>query len=114
MVSQRDKVYINHILEEISRINIFLTDVNEADFLSGDVWEKHYAVVRGLEIIGEAASSLSTELKTEFSDIPWRLMSDMRNKIIHEYMSVDYTVVWETATVDLPKLVKPLESILES
>ena len=62
---------------------MFLTNINEDDFLSGDIWEKHYAVVRVLEIIGEAASSLSTELKTNFPNIPWRLMSDMRNKIIH-------------------------------
>jgi len=71
------------------------------------------AVIRNLEIIGEAATKLSNELKEKYSQVPWASMVGMRNKIIHEYMGVDYQVVWETIVSDLPQLKVVVEELLK-
>ncbi len=113
MVQDRDHVYLQHILEEIDRIHLFLADTAMEDFLTSDITETHYAVVRSLEIIGEAATKLSNELKEKYSQVPWASMVGMRNKIIHEYMGVDYQVVWETIVSDLPQLKVVVEELLK-
>src|SRR3990167_9902524 len=104
MNPKSDKIYIEHILDEIRRIEDFLQGWIENEFLSSDVTADHYAIVRGLEIIGEAASKVSQEYRNNHSELPWRDMVDMRNKVIHEYLSVEYSVVLKTATEDLPLL----------
>jgi len=113
MVQDKDKVYLQHILDEIYRIDIFLEGKNMDEFVTSDVTETHYAVVRSLEIVGEAASKLSGKLKDEYPQVPWVSIVGMRNKIIHEYMSVDYQVVWETIKSDLPQLRLAIESLLK-
>lgn len=70
--------------------------------------------MRCLEIVGEAASKVSQEYKDSHSELPWRDMIDMRNKVIHEYLNVEYGVVWKTTIEDLPLLRSQIESILRS
>ncbi len=113
MVQDKDKVYLQHILDEIYRIDVFLEGKDMDEFLSSDITETHYAVVRSLEIVGEAASKLSSELKEQYPQVPWVSIVGMRNKIIHEYMGVDYEVVWETIKSDLPKLREVVETLLK-
>ena len=62
------------------------------------------AVVRNFEIIGEAARQVSSDFKAEHSEIEWREISDLRNKIIHEYFGVDYVILWEIIQLNLPSL----------
>jgi len=69
------------------------------------------AVVRNLEIIGEAAKNLSKETKSQYPEIPWREMADMRNKLIHEYFGVDLDIVWKTIKYRLPEVKKNLRKI---
>lgn len=114
MVLKDDKIYLEHILDEIRRIEAFLENWNESSFLSSEVTAEHYAAVRSLEIIGEAASKVSPKYRRLYSELPWRDMIDMRNKVIHEYLNVDYKVVWDTVTKDLPALKKQVENILKS
>ncbi|MEO0563483.1 MAG: HepT-like ribonuclease domain-containing protein, partial [Chloroflexota bacterium] len=71
-----------------------------------------YAVVRGIEIIGEAARHVSEETKATHSSIPWHNMVGMRNRIAYDYMNVDYDIVWEVATVNLPQLIPLLKTVL--
>jgi uncharacterized protein with HEPN domain len=104
------KVYLQHILDEIYRIEVFLQDYDEFQFLDEDPNETHYAVVRCLEIIGEATNKLQKEFIEENPQIPWKEIVNMRNKIIHEYMAVDYEVVWTTCQEDL----KPLREFIET
>jgi len=66
------------------------------------------AVVRQIEIIGEAASKISTTYRQAFPQIPWRKMSDMRNVLIHQYDEVDLHQVWNVAVVHLPQLLKQM------
>ncbi len=112
MVSDRDKVYLQHILDEIENIKLFLSDVDEELFTDSSVSETNYAVVRGLEIIGEAAARVSRELKIAHPEIKWNSIIGMRNKIIHEYLDVDYQVVWDTTHLDLPELKKAIKKLL--
>lgn len=71
------------------------------------------AVVRNLEIIGEASKNISPSTRLLYPDIPWDQMNGMRNILIHEYFGVDVSTVWHTAKIHLPILKKQLESILE-
>ena len=65
-------------------------------------------------MIGEAASKVSQAYRNDHPELPWRDMIDMRNKVIHEYLSVEYSVVWKTATEDLPLLKRQIESVLKA
>ena len=69
------------------------------------------AVVRNLEIIGEAASRIPKEIKDKYPELPWKEMVGMRNKVIHEYFGVDVTILWKTVKEDLPPLKKEIKKI---
>lgn len=71
-----------------------------------------YAVVRALEIIGEATKRIPQSMRDAHSEVPWRAMAGMRDKLIHDYMDVDVVVVWKTATEDLPELGPKLRRIV--
>ena len=70
------------------------------------------AVIRNLEIIGEAAKHIPEDFKEKHLDIPWREMSDMRNLLSHEYFGVNEKLVWNTITTDIPAVISPLEALL--
>ncbi len=76
--------------------------------------EKQYAVLRALEIIGEATKNLSAELKTENSHVDWKHIAGMRDKLIHAYFGVNLPLVWETVKKDLPQLNKQAQKLLTS
>lgn len=69
------------------------------------------SVIRNLEIIGEATKKISKELKSQSPDIPWKEMSGMRDKLIHDYFGVDVDVVWKTVNDDIPFLKSLIETI---
>lgn len=70
------------------------------------------SLVKDIEIIGEAASKISVEVKTKNPDIPWIDIIDMRNHLIHAYFDVDLDIVWDTVRQDLPPLITALEKII--
>ena len=72
------------------------------------------AVLYDFVVIGEAAISVSPDIQTRYSRIPWRLMGDMRNVIAHEYFQVNLRIVWNTARNNLPLLKPQLEALLEA
>jgi len=72
------------------------------------------AVERMLEVMGEAASKVSAGSREELSDLPWREMIGMRNRLIHGYASVDHHIVWNVITLDLPALLHRLREILSA
>lgn len=72
------------------------------------------ALVKSIEIVGEAGASVSPEGRAEIPDIPWRQIVAMRNRLIHAYFDVNLDVVWETVRRDLPPLISTLEKVLES
>jgi uncharacterized protein with HEPN domain len=71
------------------------------------------AVVRNFEIIGEASKNIPDEIQKKNPDIPWKKMVGLRNLISHEYFGIDYEMIWQIATVDLPKNISDLKKIIE-
>ncbi len=106
-----DKVYLKHILDAISDIEKFMHTVSEEGFFRNK--EKQYAVLRALEIIGEATKNLSGELKAKSPEMDWKNIAGMRDKLIHTYFGVNLPLVWETIKKDLPLFRKQVQKILE-
>lgn len=103
----KDEFYQKHILESIDKIKHFISGINYNGFEKDQLIQS--AVVRELEIIGEAAKRLSEEFKNKYKQINWLEIVGMRNKLIHDYFEVDWEIVWKTLVDDLPKLKKILE-----
>lgn len=85
----------------------FVEGITKDLFLS-DI-EKQYAVLHAIEIIGEAASHVSDETKSQFDQIPWRDIRGMRNRLAHEYFAVDLHIVWDTVVCDIEPLIQAME-----
>lgn len=72
------------------------------------------SIVKDVEIVGEAASRVSAELRGRHPELPWAAIVAMRNRLIHAYFDIDRDIVWDTATADLPPLLAAVETILEA
>ena len=103
---ERDEVYVRHILDAIAAVASFLNGLDYGRFTED--LRTQSAVVRQIEIVGEATSRLSEDFRARHDDIPWRDIIGMRNKLVHEYFGVDLEAVWKTATEDLTQLKRQL------
>ncbi len=112
MSSRNDWTYLRHALEAIEAIEGYLRGITFEQFAADRM--RVDAVVRELEIIGEASTKLTTEFLERHADIPFRDAMDMRNFLIHEYFGVNRRIVWDTCQEDLPALKKALESVLRT
>lgn len=108
---KRDKAYLKHILEAISNVEKFTEGVTKEGFFENV--EKQYAVLRGLEIIGEATKNLSRELKAKYREVPWKDIAGMRDKLIHEYFGVNLELVWGTVRNKLPEFKRQILKVLK-
>ncbi len=97
-----DFVYIEHIQSSLKRIISYTTGLNRELFLENLMVQD--AIVRQLEIIGEATKKISLDFRNQHQSIPWIDMAAMRDKLIHDYIDVDFNMVWNTASEDIPKL----------
>ena len=112
---ERVEDYLQHIVEAIVRVTTYLRDTGNLAGFERDRRTQD-AVVRNLEIIGEAANqirAMSPEFVDFHPEVPWIAMRGMRNKIIHGYFDVDWSVVWDTARNDLPGLQRLVEPLLK-
>lgn len=107
---RRDEVYVLDMLIAARKALKFVEGINRNEFEENEVIQN--AVLRPLEIIGEAAARTSANYRKAHSNIPWKEMVDLRNRLIHEYFRVDYGAVWATIQDDLPDLIKLLEPIV--
>lgn len=107
---KRDSLRIRHILEAAEHIADFTRGISEEEFMND--YEKQSAVVKQLEIIGEAASKLSTEFTKEHQEIDWSKVVGMRHKMIHDYFDIDVDIVWTTVTSDVPLLKEAIEKLI--
>ncbi|MFU8861660.1 MAG: DUF86 domain-containing protein [Cyclonatronaceae bacterium] len=112
MSKRKPDVYLKDILESIEHIQRFLDGVSEDEFYENI--EKQDAVLRRLEIIGEAVKHLPEEIREEHPDIPWRQIAGMRDIIIHEYFGITLEMVWIVATEDILELKTKVDAIIKS
>ena len=104
-----DRPYIDHIRQAITKIKKYTEHLTRAEFENDELIQD--AVIRNIEIIGEATKSLSKEFRKIHSDVPWRAMSGMRDKLIHDYVGIDFDVVWVTIKEDMPILEDALKDL---
>ena len=102
--------YFQDLLEATSKARQFVKDVDFEAFRANE--EKVFAVIRALEIIGEAAKNIPKSIRGRYNEIPWEDMVGMRNKVIHDYFGVDLEVIWKTLHEDLPPLQAAVTKIL--
>jgi uncharacterized protein with HEPN domain len=104
-MKRKSSLYIKDIIDAIEKIEKFVGEMSFEEIVQDD--KTASAVVRKIEIIGEAVKQLPQETKDRFQEIPWSAMARTRDKIIHFYHGMDYEVIWKIIKEDLPPL-KPL------
>ncbi|MFA4960304.1 MAG: DUF86 domain-containing protein [Candidatus Pacearchaeota archaeon] len=109
MTKKSDMIYVEHILDSIEAIEDFSKNITK-EILSTDRLKKS-AIVRELEIIGEAVKNISDGKKKEYSSIPWKEIAGTRDKIIHHYFGIDLNIIWNIIKNELPKLRKDIMKI---
>lgn len=102
--------FLRHILAECEYLTRESSENSLDDLLENERLCK--AVCRSLEIIGEASNKVHPDLKAKYSFVPWRELSDIRNRIIHHYFGIDYDIVWDSVQTDIPELKESIELIL--
>ena len=104
--------FLADIRDAASKARTFAAGMSYEEFL-GDA-KTVFAVVRALEIVGEAAKRIPPEIRQKAPDIPWRAMAGIRDKLIHDYVSVDPEIVWRTVGEDLPGLEVQISRLLQT
>jgi uncharacterized protein with HEPN domain len=106
-----DRIRILHMIEATETALNFVTGRQRADLDSDRMLL--FALVRAIEVVGEAAGRVSEATRGSAADIPWSLIVSMRNRLIHAYFDVDNDVVWKAATEELPALLPELHAVVD-
>ena len=109
-MSRSDNVYLLDILESVNIILNYSEHKTEFEFVNDMMLQD--AVIRRFEIIGEAATKISEQVKNNYPAVQWRLMKEMRNKLIHEYFGVSAATIYSTIKFDLPILKEQIEKLI--
>jgi len=104
--------YLEDILEAIDEIDEFLAGCSQQSFAADR--KTVNAVIRSLEVIGEAAKQIPPELRLKAPDIPWKYMAGMRDKLIHQYFGVDLDIIWTVCRDELPPLRPKISRLLNT
>ena len=107
---KHDKVYLQHILDEITFIQKTVTNLNYNSFIESETYTRAFS--RSIEIIGEAVKNLSPSFREKNKDIDWKKIAGMRDKLIHQYFSVDYELIWDAVKNKLPAIENRIKEIL--
>jgi len=107
------RIYIDYLRDMLENANRAIQFTEGMNFESFSKDEKTiYAVIRAVEIIGEATRNIPEEIRIKYPEIPWRDASDMRNKLVHRYFGINLEVIWQTINEDLPMLANVLQEII--
>lgn len=102
--------YLLHIRDEAEFLQQTRAGLDRESLLRDEILKR--AVVRSLEIIGEAVKHISEQVRNKYPGIEWRAIAGMRDKLIHDYVTVDYDIVWDVITNNVPALMREVEQIL--
>ena len=111
MISKNDLAFIKHILDSADAIESFSEGMNKVELISNRM--KRSAIIREIEIIGEAVKNLSVNLKNEHDEVQWKNIIGTRNKMTHHYFGVDIDNIWRVVTMDLPELKENIIKIIK-
>ena len=103
--------YLRDIIDAVEKIEKFTEGMDSEGFYADD--KTAYAVIRALEIIGEATKKVPQNIKESYPQVPWREMAGIRDKLIHDYFGVNLEVIWKTVQEDLPTLKPRILQILQ-
>ena len=109
-MSKEPKEYLRHIFDECKFIVLSTSGLNKEDFLNDEVLKR--AITRSLEIIGEATKKIPVNFKVKWSSIQWKNMAGMRDRLIHDYIGVNYSIVWDVVKNKIPHLLDQIEDLL--
>jgi len=104
------RLFINDIIISIEQIEFFVSGMNYDDFVLDE--KTTSAVIRKLEIIGEASKNIPEDIKAKYENLPWSEMAKMRDKLIHAYFGVDYEIIWKVIKERLPLIKERLIKLL--
>ena len=104
-----DLAYVEHILDCIRKIKEFSGGLSFKEFSGNELVQD--AIIRNIEIIGEASKKISSDTKQIYFEISWKEIAGMRDKLIHDYLGVDVEVVWRTIKEDIPILERQIREI---
>ncbi len=110
MSKRRDQDHLSDIREAIQRIVAYTEGLTYEQFMKDNKTQD--AVVRNLEVIGEATKNLSGRLRKTYIQIPWKGLAGVRDKMIHHYFGINYEIVWTISKEELPDLLPQIEDIL--
>lgn len=110
MFKRRDQDFLGDIREAIQRIAAYTEGMTYEQFMKDSKTQD--AVIRNLEVIGEATKNLSSRLRKAYPQIPWKDLAGMRDKMIHHYFGINYEIVWTVAKEELPDLLPKIEDML--
>lgn len=105
--------YLKHIRDErIYILSVINNDISKDDFLSDETLKR--AVVRSLEIIGEATKKIPVDFKMKWNSIQWKNMAGMRDRLIHDYVGVNYSIVWDVIKNNIPELHEQIIDVIDN
>jgi uncharacterized protein with HEPN domain len=102
-------IFVEHVLDNIQDIDNFTKDVSQEDFLKNK--EKQNAIIRSLEVIGEAVKNIPKNIQVKYNQVPWKEIAGTRDKISHHYFGVDLELIWKIIQENLPNLKKQMLEI---
>ena len=110
-MSKPPKEYLSHILDEINYLLNSSENLTEDMFMEDDTLQRSFT--RSIEIIGEATKKLTKEFTDNYTQVDWKSMAAMRDKLVHDYFGVDYEIVWDVVNNKIPELKPQIEEILK-
>ncbi|MCK4661910.1 MAG: DUF86 domain-containing protein [Bacteroidales bacterium] len=103
---------LKHILDECKFIqDVIASEMTKNDLIENETLKR--AVVRSLEIIGEATKNIPADVKYQWKEIQWKNMAGMRDKLIHDYFGINYSIVWDVVQNKIPELTKQIEKVIK-